>query len=191
MSNNFWTKRKSQEQLDNDPFICLKVYIPRSTFKMLDELRFERQVPVSRLIAYAIDNEFDSKIPFNYPCALPAHDFIEYEYADEAARMATFMERFPAGVSKDSLMLLRRDMKIEQRSRVMGAYRELLTVGMIEEFRGRNMSYGPMHRIARLVGLTKKALTKKRYKRIEGESTNYKTITDDMVERSDEEQHDE
>ena len=159
----------------NDAFDCIKAYLPKGTIKILREMSLDLQLPISRLVAIAVDNELDVQNAFNYPCAMPTSPFVEFAFADEAGKLLNFMAKFPTGVSTDTLLLCRRDIGIESRAEVMLAYRELLEKGLIEEFRPTKtrFAYHKDYRRVRVKDVAAKDLRRPRYKRVEGESTRH------------------
>jgi len=165
-----WSKPKVYET--DDVFKAVNAFLPKHTVKMLEEISDDRRVPVSRLIAIAVDNELDCVPPFNYPITKPASEYVEFAYADEASKLLEFIERCPQGVGVDTLLLVRRDLGIENREITMLAYRELLEQGLVEVFRPLKTSfnYGRDYRRVRAVGVDPNKLSRIRYKRLEGES---------------------
>lgn len=135
-------------------FQKITVEVSAKTAKMLTEISEERQVSVSRLVAYAIDNEFEVDVAFSFPCNLPENQpYIESEYYDEAGRLIHLIQKFPLGASIDTLMLCRRDIGIQDRKTLLLAYRELLTMALIEEFKptSSKINYAKDYRRARVV----------------------------------------
>lgn len=165
-----WSKPKTYET--DDVFKSLNAFLPKKTVQMLEEISEDKRIPLSRLIAIAVDNELDSIPPFNYPTEKPASEYVEFAYADEASKLLEFIEKCPQGVGLDTLLLVRRDLGIENREIVMLAYRELLEQGLVEVFKPLRTSfnYGRHYRRVRAVGVDAKKLQKIRYKRLEGES---------------------
>lgn len=187
MRTPYYGKARHYTKYDaNDAFEVVKVYIPKGTHQLLKEASEDLETPMSRLMAIALDNELDADVPFNYPCPMPDAPYVEYAYANEAGKIMRFLEHFPTGTSVDTLMLCRRDIGIESRAVFMLAYRELLEKNMIEDFKPTNtkFKYGPDYKRVRAVGVEPKELRKKKFKRIEGESTrNQRVITDDQIDR--------
>lgn len=118
---------------EQNPYYAVKAYLPKSIQEELQKRSDALGLPMSRLIAIALDNELDSPVPFTYVCALPASVFIPMAYVEEASKIATFLMKFPTGVGRDQLVLFRRDMGIPNKETFMLAYRELLENGVIEE----------------------------------------------------------
>lgn len=151
------------------------MYLPKATAEILRAKRLGTSIPVSRLVAIALDNELDSTIPFNYPCELPER-VTEYLYAAEAGRLLAFLTRAPTGVARDTIMLCRRDIGVMDRDALMGAMKELLDKNLIEEFDFK----GKIRVRAR--GIDKKLINKRRFNRIEDEKLKGKrVITDEDV----------
>lgn len=189
MSDKPLYRTQKAPRVSNNAFKDEKVWLPKKTSELLREIAYDLQVPMSRLIAIAVDNELDQTPAFRYPCEMPTSKYNEYQYAEEAQRLFDFLKSFPSGTGIDTLMLCRRDMGIESRSTLMCAYRELLERGVIEMFKPKNSQYykAKDYQRVRVVGFSKKELLQKKYKKIEGESTRYqRPITDDDIEREDE-----
>lgn len=119
----------------NDPFSLLKAFVPKSMEKILREKSKALGLPMSRLIAIALDNELDSPDPFNYPTQMPSSEFVEHAYTEEAQKLIRFLGKFKYGTGRDSIMLCRRDFGVVNRETVMLAYREAMEAGFIEEVR--------------------------------------------------------
>lgn len=165
-------RRKDPE---NDPFDQLMVYVPKSLAHILKAKSDELELPISRLICYALDNELDVETPFNYPCPLPSSPYAPFAYAEEANKILTYLGKFPSGTGRDTLMLCRRDIGVFSKAVFMLAYRELLETNAIEEFipRRTKFRYAKDYFYVRATEMDPKSLKKNRYKKIEGESTKY------------------
>lgn len=131
MHGGRWYKNKIQTE--NDPFVRIQVYVPKSIFGILEEQSEKHGLPISRLACIAIDNELDAPAPFNYLCLMPTNTYIEGAYIEEAQKLSRFLMKFPNGTGRDTLMLCRRDVGVLDRGTFMLAYRELMEVGIIEE----------------------------------------------------------
>lgn len=142
MNKPFYPKKKKSVE-KNDAFTIVKVYVPKMTAILLSEASEETQLPMSRLVAYAIDNELDAPKPFTYLAEAPKAPYVESAYVDEAGRMYRYIKKFfEFGITIDSLLLCRRDYNVQDRHDVMLAHRELLKVGLIEEFEKINRITG-------------------------------------------------
>lgn len=164
----------------DDAFLLMKTWLPKKTAAIIKEKHLETGVAMSRLIAIAVDNELDSTMPFHYPwpSSFPG-EYVEYAYAEQAGKLLKFLERFPTGTQRESILLCRRDIGIETREEIIQAYRELIAQDLIQEFRTPHSQ----SIYVRVVGLTREQIKKKKYKSVEGESTKYKRpITDEDVE---------
>lgn len=135
-------RRRKPKPLTDNLFRMINVYVPASVYIILAKASEEKEIPMSRLVAYALDNELDSPTPFNYPSDLPTDEYKEFMYAKEAGRVMKWMNSVPGGVNKESIMLCRRDFGIETRREVLYALRELFEKDMIEEFRPNRRSRG-------------------------------------------------
>ncbi len=124
---------KRRFNADQNPFEAMNVFFPKSIKTVLKEASTAMGLPMSKLVAIAVDNELDSPVPFAYNCLLPSSVFVPHAFVEESAKIVQYLMKFPSGTGRDQLMLCRRDMGIPSKETFMYAYRELLTVGMIEE----------------------------------------------------------
>lgn len=141
--------------------------ISKVTYELLQEMARVRKIPVPKLIAYAIDNEFDSPSPFTYDYSTPDEEYEEGKYHDASYKIFKYLTdgNFPNGTGKDMLLLCRRDMGIETKTEFLLGYRELLEKEQIEEVPVKSMFYSKDHL---WVSLRKDLLPKKKraYKEI-------------------------
>ena len=173
----------------HDAFELFKSFLPKGTVALLRKFSTEKKLPMSRLVAIAVDNEISESVsPFNYACPMPTSPFIEYAYADEAARVFRFLQGFPAGTTIDTIVLCRRDIGVESKDEVMLAIRELIEKNLIERFVPlRKTGYRPDEERVRIIGAEPELMRKHRYKRVEGVSQKgVRTITDQDVQRDEE-----
>lgn len=125
--------KKEDERYKN--LTSVKIYTSKATLQKLKDLAKKTKSNISRMCAIAIDNEFDTEEPFNYPCEISTEPYTEYEYASEAQKLYDFFLSFDhRGVHIIIPMLSRRDLGIESRETLMGALRELLEKSMVEKF---------------------------------------------------------
>lgn len=118
----------------NDAFESIPVFLPKGTIAILRQKSAADQIPVSRLCAIAVDNELDQPNAFHYSTQLPEEDFEDLKYFDEAGKLCNFLASFKDGTSLETLLLCRRDIGIQSRKALLGAYRELMVKNIIEEF---------------------------------------------------------
>lgn len=148
-----WFKKKKTVDTDKD-FVSVHVSMPKEQYETLKKASEERMLPLSRLVCYAIDNEIECQVPFNYPCEMPSTVFIEDAYVDEAGRILAFLKRFGSGLSKDMIMLFRRTIGIQNKTVLMLALRELLESNMAVETAnrpyGQQFEFHPTHTWIRL-----------------------------------------
>ena len=154
-------------------------FIPKNTCAILREKSIELGLPISRLIAIAIDNELDQPEPFNYPVDLP-DTYTEYLYAKECASILKCLQKAPTGLGRDMLVLARRDLGIADRAVLLVCLRELYDKGLAEEIRPLRPKFGYFHKAYRYVRACGVARQKHKYKRVEGVRQG-RRITDDQV----------
>ncbi|MFM6930422.1 MAG: hypothetical protein ACKOX6_18305 [Bdellovibrio sp.] len=128
---------------DLDQFAHFTIHVPKETAKVIKQISEERVLPISRVICYAIDNELDCPVPFNYETEFPDVISREFEYAEEAAKILKFlMIHFQkSGTGLDMLVLCRRDMGIPSKERFLLGFRELLEKKMLETFYPNNAKF--------------------------------------------------
>ena len=188
MSYRKFNKKARKKDKSIDAFVSTNVYLPKATANILKDLAATRKLPVSRLVAIAVDNELDVEPSFNYPVKLPDTNYREYAYAKEAGALMDWLSRFPHGVSLDTIMLCRRDILGEEehntaRPVVLEALRELVEKEIAEFFAPAKMSRNKAYERVRIrdENLSK---SRKKFKRLEGESLKHtRRIKDDEIER--------
>ena len=94
----------------------------------LRDLSEARQMPMSRLIAIAVDNELHkTDKSFDQGLELPdVTDYEEFEFCDEAGKIANFLNGLSGGTGLDVMMLLRNEIGIPDKHRFLGGFAELL-----------------------------------------------------------------
>lgn len=91
-----------------------------------------RGIPKSRLIIFAILNELKKDKPFDIDLKIPDYDeYVEYEYADQAGKILSFLrtQEFPTGI--DVLLSVRHDLGIEKEEDILRGFRELIEKDLI------------------------------------------------------------
>lgn len=126
-------RRRPQINLDEKMLIKLHTYVPRSIYRILVEKSTEKNLSIAKLISYAIDNELDTPVPFNYPCPMPENTFIELAYINEGQAIRDYVGKFLNGADLDTLMLSRRDMGIKSRTDFMLGFRDFWESGLAEK----------------------------------------------------------
>lgn len=164
---------KYHNKKPNDLFEKVEVYLPKSIMDVLREVSDERVIKLERLIAMAVDNELDCKPMFNYPCVTP-EAVKEYDYAASAKKIYDLLLKLPKGTTKETLVLMRRDIGIESREELLGGIRELINKGLaIETKINRASDMGNEGRT--LIHVKGKiARPVERFKKFEGETLKHK-----------------
>lgn len=182
---NFRKKVKTVNDKTFDAFTPIKAYIPNEIAQLLQDVSLQRNIPVSRLIAIAIDNELDTPYPFNFPCEAPKDKYHEYMYLKEANKIAEFVAQFPQGIGIDTIMLCRRALQIPDRDTVMCAIRELIQKEMAEEFKPIGKVMNKSYNRIRIVDDVREQIKKNHsFKRVEGDSMlGLKRISDEEIKK--------
>ncbi len=176
MANNYGRQYKKKfvkppRDRETDLFVEVKSYIPRSLHNLLKYKSEVMNLPVSRLICMAVDNELDQDPAFHYPTPMPTAEYVEGAYAEEAGLIMRYLEKIQEvsqGTGVDMLMLARRDIGIASRDVFMRAFRELLEVQIIEEFKPINptfKNYSDEYRFVRIKPIEQVKIKRQRYKR--------------------------
>lgn len=100
-------------------------------------------VPVSRLVAIALEHELEREKPFEYDVTLPADEYVEFAYADDAGKILNYLRGDSQGFGLDMLCLLRHDIGIPDKTTFLLAFRELLSKDLLEVYKPKKkpMSY--------------------------------------------------
>lgn len=161
----------------DNPFHFWKAFLPLETIEILKERSHKTGIPVSRLIAFAVDNELDAPNPFCYLTELPDNIYIEGAYMDQAQKILRFLQKFPIGVGRDMLMLCRRDMGVGNKQNFLLGLRELYETNMIVDSKppksAKFKSYAPDYKYINLVSLDRDALIKRKKKILEQAAIDY------------------
>lgn len=106
----------------------VSITVPQKTYQLLKAKADDMGMPVSRLICYAIDNEFAAgEDAFKYDAEMPTTVFIEKAYVAEAGKIFRFIKKF-GSMSLDQIALARRDIGIDSKAEAMLGARELISV---------------------------------------------------------------
>lgn len=117
--------------------VKIQAFISHALAKQLQYYSKRHELPMSRLVAIALDNEIydnEENIPFKWDYTLPKGEYAEYAFAEEAGRILTFMKNDEKGMSLDFLLTLRHDIGIKDKKVFLAAFNECLEKEMIEVF---------------------------------------------------------
>lgn len=93
------------------------------------------KLPISRLVAMAIDNELSKEKPFdNFELNFPDEEFIEYAYLEQAGKIIDYLKKV-SGFGLDQLLILRHDIGVPDKRELLLGLRESLTKGFIEGYK--------------------------------------------------------
>lgn len=125
------------------------------------------KLPVSRLIAIAVDNELQRDKPFYLNLELPENDYIEFAFAEEAGKILTFMKTRTHTVGLDMLLIMRSDIGVPDKEIFLSAFRDLLDRGLIKAVPPppSDFTVQPDENYKHYVVKGKKALTRKAMRR--------------------------
>lgn len=126
--------RTSKDEPELKDLIPLQIYIPKNMFQKLEMISAEREIPKTRLAAYAIFNELElGDQAFTFRMDMPDEPYINGEYAKQASLLMNVINLFKNGISLDFLVMGKEMAKIFDVKTLMLAYRELLENEMVYE----------------------------------------------------------
>lgn len=167
---------------DNKNMKRQSTYIPMYHMEKLNLLAMEQGIPISRLISFAVHNEFERENPFEFDVSIPPlADIIDYAYADEAGKILTFMKTLRNGAGLDILTLLRFQIGVPDKETFLLAFADCLQRGHIEAFDPPyKRGYVPVkdYKMYRVAGSTAKEVKKaaKKAKKKEDEKVLYERL---------------
>jgi hypothetical protein len=110
------------------------------TKQLLESISFAYKLPITTLVAIAIEHELQRDKPFDYDVSLPKDEYLEFSFVDEAGKILDFMRKF-AGLSLEQMCLNRHDMGIPDHDRFMLGFRECLVNQMLETYTPKTSSF--------------------------------------------------
>lgn len=131
---NFKPKDKSEKKT-NDAMAHPSANVSKSTFERITNLSESTGIPIARLMAIAIDNEFETANPFSYELPdISKTDYIEEQYFKESVKIHSYLlHNWIGGIGYEQLLICRADFGISDKTTVLLAVRELLKKEMLEE----------------------------------------------------------
>jgi hypothetical protein len=156
-------KNRPKKPIVKGPLVHEEITLPPSIHNILKEHNMRTGIPISTLVAIALDNELDQAEPFRYSCKCPNVPYVEYAYQNEAGKIFQFLQQHDGkGFDLETLVLLRRDIGIAERDRFLLALREISHVDSIVEWytptRMRGIPRGPDYMRLRACPLDAKEL---------------------------------
>lgn len=103
------------------------VYLPKSLYDYLKAKSTVLKMPMSRLVAWAVDNEItEGDGAFAYSHSLPTTVYVEGAYVDEGGLIYQYLMRNGTPLSIDQLVLARREVGIPDKVKLLLGIRELI-----------------------------------------------------------------
>lgn len=146
----------------------------KKTDEILKDIAKEKGIPVTRLLAYLIDNALDNETLFDFNHQIPKTMYEEGLYFSESVKIYNYLasENFPGGTDFEMLLLCRKDMGLETHLEFLNGYRELKAKGMIVETRMKSLYYTkPIAWVQIAPDMRLQERKNKRHKPLEGEGT--------------------
>ena len=149
---------------DDKHMIKLQTFVGKTQYEQLKFRSEVSKLPMSRLIAIAIDYELQKEKPFEWDMKIPGGEYLEFTYADEAGKIVNYMRTLGSkGMSLDLLLLLRADMGIKDKNTFMQGFRECLEKKVVEPYVTNDLKYKTdtiFYRVAGLSPLETKKVSK-------------------------------
>jgi len=183
--SRFVDRRPRVRKDPDDPFVEIKVFMPKGLHDKLKEHSDTTGVPISRAICYAVYNELETENPFELDIAIPKIPYVENAFTDEARKIYKYLMLFGnKGTSIDFLVLGRFQMKIADKRGVLLGYRELLEADMIELIAPNSKARSYTIPYVRCKGLDQKKLDAAREQRIARQEAKIKEYQDSLRQLS-------
>lgn len=99
----------------------------------LEEIVKKKQLPMSTLVAIALEYELQKEKPFDYDVSAPTQKYIDGAYYEEAQKIVNFMRKI-YGSSLEMMFILRADMGIPDKDIFNLAFREAMVSEMLEVY---------------------------------------------------------
>lgn len=108
--------------------------ISLSSYEKMSKLVDSKLIPISRLVAIAIEHEMQLENPFDYDCTLPDEEYINLAFVQDAAKILDYMKT-TSGMSLDMFCLMRHDIGIPDKKTFLLAFRECVVNGFLETYK--------------------------------------------------------
>lgn len=165
----------------------LVTYVSEHHKKKIMEIVFKKKIPITRLLAYALDQELEKEKPFeHFTYRLPNDEMVEYSHIDEATKILQYMKNVE-GLGIDQIISVRYDIGVPDIQSLLYGIRECVDKKMLEEYNPRvnvrqRTEYPKDYKFYRLTGtgpVNKRKIRKeindmKRYERLKKKYANEK-----------------
>jgi len=101
--------------------------------KKIEEYAKKLKLPLTRIIAMAIDNEFSKAHPFKGIDFTLYKDIQEDTYSEQAQKIVNYMSMIKSAVTIDFLYSMRHDIGLQHLEDVVGGFSELMRAGLLTE----------------------------------------------------------
>lgn len=111
-------------------------YVSKHHKQQIMEYVYKNKIPVTRLLAYAIDQELSKDKPFdNFRYELPSDEMIEYSYIEEATKILRYMKDISGeGLGVDQIIELRHDIGVTDIDALLYGLRECVEKKFLEDY---------------------------------------------------------
>lgn len=133
----YWKKPKRETTSEKPTFLVpIKNFtMPRALYNRVKEYSDKMEIPLTRLINYAIYNEMEMSNAFEFDMTMPNKEYVPMEFAKEASLLMNLINDMPndKGLGLDQLLLAKEAARIYDKDTLLLAYRELIENKMVYE----------------------------------------------------------
>lgn len=157
-----WKRGPGRKPTEDDPFIALKVYIPRVVYNKLKIISENTQNTMNRTVVSGLFNAINEGMSFEVDTSTPGDAPASYGLYDvESMLLYQFISKSYNGMSLDLLVMCRDDIGIPDRNILMYALYQLIrnkSVELLEDIHSK-------HPKIKCVSFTRRI---KKFRRVEG-----------------------
>jgi hypothetical protein len=121
---------------DENDKLMVKVttYVSKKHYAKIEEMAKKYQLPISRMVAIAVDHEFVRGDAFEFDMSIPDEEYDDHTYAEEGGKILKYLQTQKEGLSLDLLILLRHDIGVPNRDTFLRAFGSCIGLDFIEKY---------------------------------------------------------
>jgi len=156
---------KVREKEDKTTYV--KVPISKTIKMRLKNVSASTGLPMSTIVGLALDAEMERNPRLSYDLTLP-DNYIEYAFAAEAGRILDYIKKLrKSSISIDFIYMLRHDIGVTDKEKLLGAFRELIEKEFLVEVKApflTNYKYPDDYKFYGVPRTTKESKEEREYK---------------------------
>ena len=166
----YYRSKPRRERTREDCLVHLKGNFSKKCADEMIEIARNLNLPLTRAIAIAVDNELETAKPFDFP--IPNVDdipYVEDEYYQEGGEIEKYIiKNWSNGIGIEMLLLCRKDFNIPDKTHVVLAVRELMKKHRLSEIEVTNRWTGRKDKVLQVDPRIRNYVkTQRKYKDIE------------------------